>query len=748
MSRFELKARGGLRAELRIYGDIGQAWDAEESNDARTVAEKLQDLSGELDVRINSFGGSVADGLAIYNALRRYKGRVTTHIDGVAYSIASLIAMGGQNIRMAENAMMMIHAPWGMAIGNAVQLRDMADVMDKHAEAMLKSYVRDGGPGEDTLRAWLTDGKDHYFNSSEAKVLGLVDEVTEAEPMADIAAALRGSSYRVPERIQGREQHDHEDRQVQVVIHNHLGAGSFNPAASAASTPEATMANENPAAGETQAASNDKTDVLASHNRTVQAAKVEGARAEAKRRKIIDEVFAGFYDGDPLSPYTTLRNQCLDDVNCDELQARRKLTEALAARTQDPIVARESYGMEQQPARPPRASQHLGGAMFVGRDAVDKRSEGLTAALRIKAGLEMDRAKIDAERKGEFLSMSLTDIMAIELRAAGYTVGGMREDIARNYLNALPLLAAGPSHGTDHLPAVLGNIANLGVMQGWEASEETWQQWTQAGTLSNYQTHTRANLALLDKLQKMRENQEWEYGDMADVKQTIRGDFHGKRYSLSIQAIVNDDLGELGRAMAGWGEAANATVGDAVFAVLTAPGTGGLGQVMDEDNKVLFHADHSNYVASGAGAPPDEAGLNTARAAMVAQTDQNGRTVAVRPRFILHGPGLFSTVYKLLNSQELTEVVTVGGDASVTSGASNSARAMNLTPVEEYRFTGLQWLLAAARRTVEVAGVGGPVTPRANQSTISNVPGMTYELSMPFGVAALDFRGLRYNHGA
>ena len=98
MNRYSLQAKGASRAELRIYGDIGQAWDAEESNDAKSVVESLQKLSGPIDVRINSFGGSVADGLAIFNALRRHQGSVTTHIDGVAYSIASLIAMAGETV--------------------------------------------------------------------------------------------------------------------------------------------------------------------------------------------------------------------------------------------------------------------------------------------------------------------------------------------------------------------------------------------------------------------------------------------------------------------------------------------------------------------------------------------------------------------------------------------------------------------------------------------------------------------------
>ncbi len=193
MNRYELRAKGLPKAELRIYGDIGESWDAEESNDAKRISESLAGLRGDLDVRINSFGGSVADGLAIFNALRRYPGAVTTHIDGIAYSIASLIAMAGQRVEMAENGILMIHAPWGMAIGNAPEMREMAEMLDKHAEAMLSSYLRDGGPEADTVRSWLTDGQDHYFTAAEALTLGLVDAVAEAQPTLQIAAMLRDS---------------------------------------------------------------------------------------------------------------------------------------------------------------------------------------------------------------------------------------------------------------------------------------------------------------------------------------------------------------------------------------------------------------------------------------------------------------------------------------------------------------------------------------------------------------------------
>jgi ATP-dependent protease ClpP protease subunit len=723
MIDYRINARGE-RAELRIYGDIGKSWDSEESNDARTLAEKLDGLAGPLDVRINSFGGSVADGLAIYNAISRYAGRVTAHIDGVAYSIASLIAMAGAEIRMARNAMLMVHAPWGMTVGNAPEMREMADILDKHSEAMLACYLRNGGPDEATVRGWLTDGKDHYFGADEAQAIGLVDAVDsrDDEPLMQIAAGLRPTHYRIP-----------------------------NAAIAAQQPMEAVMAETENTAPK-KAESTD--EIVAKHSRTIKQATAQGVKAEAARRRAVAEVFEDFYDADPLNPISALHDECLDDTACDELQARRKLMAYLKGQTADPVIAREQYAVEPQAKAPPRASRYLGGAMQAGPDASEKRAKGLQAALSIKSGLITDRETIEAERRGEFLAMSLIDVMGQELRAAGHQVVGSREDIARRYVQALPILAAGPSHGTDHLPSVLGNIANLSAQQGWEGSAETWNQWTQPGTLNNYQTATRANVALLDKLSKMLENQEWEYGDLADVKQRITGYFYGLKYSLSIQAIVNDDLGELTRTMQGWGEAASATVGDAVHAVLFTSGSGGFGQSMDEDSTLLFHADHSNYVASGSGSAPSETTLNTARAAMLTQSDSNGRKVAAVPRYLIHGPSLYATVRKVLNSQDLQSVTVDGSTgATVLSGSINSIAAMNLTPIEEYRLVAsapaaTTWLLAAARRTVEVAGVGGPVTPRAEQSMVSNTPGITYELSMPFGVAALDYRGLYFNYGA
>jgi len=115
---FEIRAKGNSAADVFIYGDIGSSWD-EESVTAAKFVRDLQNVDATtINVRINSFGGAVSDALAIYNALNRHPATVNSFVDGVAISAASLIAMAGKTVTMAENAVMMIHGPSAMAAGN------------------------------------------------------------------------------------------------------------------------------------------------------------------------------------------------------------------------------------------------------------------------------------------------------------------------------------------------------------------------------------------------------------------------------------------------------------------------------------------------------------------------------------------------------------------------------------------------------------------------------------------------------
>jgi len=177
-------------AEIYIYGNIGDKWD-EDGVVASSLVKEIAALDVDaIDLRINSFGGSVPDGLAIFNALKSHKAEVTGFIDGVALSCASYIAMAADHLVMAENAQLMIHAPWSMAWGNSKDMREQADILDKYASGMAHGYAGKSGLSYEDALALLTDGVDHWYTAEEAMSAGFVDAIDEAVP---VAAALADS---------------------------------------------------------------------------------------------------------------------------------------------------------------------------------------------------------------------------------------------------------------------------------------------------------------------------------------------------------------------------------------------------------------------------------------------------------------------------------------------------------------------------------------------------------------------------
>ena len=185
-------------AEVYIFGDIGESW-WEETVAARQFVKDFAAIdAGDITVRINSYGGSVPDGTAIYNAIKRHPANVTVSIEAAAYSIASLIAMAGDTVEMADNALLMIHAPWGGVVGNSTDMRDMADTLDKYAHAMSSSYVAKSGKPQAYILALLLDGQDHWFSAQEALDAGFVDSVSNALPIAASAAIPAAALSRYP----------------------------------------------------------------------------------------------------------------------------------------------------------------------------------------------------------------------------------------------------------------------------------------------------------------------------------------------------------------------------------------------------------------------------------------------------------------------------------------------------------------------------------------------------------------------
>jgi ATP-dependent Clp protease protease subunit len=147
----------GAKASLNIFGDI-TSWPWLESDvSAYNLSKKLDELTdvSEIDVYINSYGGEVAEGLAIYNALKRHKAKVVTHCEGFACSIASVIFMAGDERVMSESSLLMVHNAWSYGQGNAADLRKQADDLDKITQASITAYKAHSNLSEDEIKALL-----------------------------------------------------------------------------------------------------------------------------------------------------------------------------------------------------------------------------------------------------------------------------------------------------------------------------------------------------------------------------------------------------------------------------------------------------------------------------------------------------------------------------------------------------------------------------------------------------------------
>lgn len=171
---FEFKAEASApESDLYLYGEVG-GWGA-------SAAEFIDVLSQRKDQHVNlhihSPGGSVFEGHAIFNALRLHPGGITTWVDGIAASMASVIAMAGNPVKIASNGFLMIHNPWSQAAGGSEEMRKQADVLDKLKDSLVKIYADKSGMSTEEISAAMDD--ETWFSAEEAVAFGLADEVFE-----------------------------------------------------------------------------------------------------------------------------------------------------------------------------------------------------------------------------------------------------------------------------------------------------------------------------------------------------------------------------------------------------------------------------------------------------------------------------------------------------------------------------------------------------------------------------------------
>ena len=172
---YRISNADGERAEMHLYGAIGDDW----YDDGVTAASFVRDLRAvtakSIDLHINSPGGLVFDGISIYSALRNHAARVDVTVDGIAASAASFVAMAGDTVSVEKPAKMMIHDAGGLVMGNAADMRQMADLLDELSDTIAGIYAdRAGG----TVASWRDAmGRETWYSAAEAVAAGLADRV-------------------------------------------------------------------------------------------------------------------------------------------------------------------------------------------------------------------------------------------------------------------------------------------------------------------------------------------------------------------------------------------------------------------------------------------------------------------------------------------------------------------------------------------------------------------------------------------
>lgn len=181
---YKIQARPQAATQLLIYDEISW-WGVS----AQMLVDQLAGITGDIEVHLNSPGGDVFDGIAIMNALKQHDGQVTVMVDGLAASAASVIAMAaapGQLI-MNPGSMLMIHNAWGMAVGGAADMRQMADLLDKASGNIAGLYAARSGKPADEMQAAMD--AESWYTAQEAVDAGLADKIREAsDPEAAIPA--------------------------------------------------------------------------------------------------------------------------------------------------------------------------------------------------------------------------------------------------------------------------------------------------------------------------------------------------------------------------------------------------------------------------------------------------------------------------------------------------------------------------------------------------------------------------------
>lgn len=736
--------------ELRIVGVVGVG---ELESSAFLDAVKL--VEGDtIKLTINSSGGFVLDGLAIYHALRAHNAKVQVEIIGVAASMASAIAMVGDTVSMAEDGLFMLHDPWAGAVGNAEDLRAAAEMLDKHGESLAGIYARKSGIAEDEIREMMAKngGEGTWLNAEEAVELGFVDEILAPAqarlpkiPAAAMAKRITKGGGKMPTKRKqtglvkeindllenlATEDMGREDLVKDMAAKAEIEAEAVEKILSGETEPTlAQLSAFSEVLSEEEEEDPPRKAAARAQAGDVAAAVQEALNAERKRQKSIRA--------------EALKYGLSEDVAREISDQADDISDARAM-----IIKKLSEG------GPNISGVHR---VSVTEDERDKWMTGMQALLLRKAGassLIQTHAKAHPEQygnavptldPGEFRGMRLIDIARDVLERQGVNLRGKTPmEIAKSAI--MPRAENAGLGSRSDFPILLENTLHKMLMAAYETAPDQWRQVAAVGSVQDFRAHPRLKLGSLSRLDDKLENGEFKQKHFPDAeKETISASTFGNIIGLTREAIVNDDLDGFARLVTMLGRAAARSIEIDLFALFEL--NSGLGPTMNDGN-ALFDASHSN-IASTAGTPGVST-LEAARVLMAQQKDPDDNDfLNLRPAVWVGPIGLGSDVRTAIEAQFDFDAAQSGGSSKFMKP--NIVRDLLSTIVDTPRLSGDRWYLLAdpmIAPVLEVVFLQGEESPQVEVEEGFDYDGVRWRIRHDYGVGAIDFRGAVTNAGA
>jgi HK97 family phage prohead protease len=472
-------------------------------------------------------------------------------------------------------------------------------------------------------------------------------------------------------------------------------------------------------------------DLVRVHEKGKQVGQQEGAKLERQRIASINDAFAR-----RSVPRTSQFEALKDEAVAGGWSVERANAAILDLMAQDSEPAVDHRSISDTATAPksremPRAEMR--------RDSYDSVKEGVELAILVRSQLATP------EQRKKLADYGYGGFTLAELGREVLEGSGIRVRVTdKRALAGMVLGRAG--HGSSDFTDILANIATKAVMRGWEEAPETWNIWTRIIGLPDFKQAKIVGLSNFSDLAEVPEQAEYTHGTMSDISEAIQLKTYGRLFTISRQAIINDDTSSftaIPRAMA---RAASRMIGDLAYDVLK----NGTSATLDQDSTALFDAStHKNYVTSGAA--PSVTTLNAGFTAMAVQTDPSGGSfLNIAPRYLIVPRAIENTA---------TTLVAATYDPAGTAGTlTPNPFQGRLTVVADARLddttwtthAGKGWFLAADQNvwdTVVVATLNGETAPYLEEQQGFSADGVTYKVRIDAAAEPLDFRTLYFNDG-